>query len=331
MRAVKFIMVPVLLAGCTTVQRGPALTLAENGHAVAASGQATVVDFAASVDSAVELQLIDSVVTGQQAMAIDDPLNVGLLQSGRNLSDLVRLRGRALGALAGAYDALADEANDDAPAAMGAAVAKLTDSATAFATAAGLGAPAIALASGVINSLAKEAAASAQQRRLILASRQIAAATNLIADAIDKEAELYARVAASLGKDRQNFVATLMAKGIADPSPTVRDFVRRQGLEPLPVPPALAVPMAQSRCGFATGAPSGRPPTCMPPRSGRCGRSPPSMPSSRRSDRYASGISSWRSPSLPAGPNFTPKRARRRRRRSHDDPRRCLRGDPQGA
>lgn len=246
MRAVKFIMISILLAGCTTVQRGPALTLAENGHAVASQGQATVVDFAASVDGAVELQLIDGVVTGQQAMSIDDPLNVGLLQSGRNLSDLVRLRGRALGALAGAYDALADEANDDAPAAMGAAVAKLTDSATAFATAAGIGAPAIALASGVINSLAKEAAASAQQRRLILASRQIAAATSLIADAIDKEAALYAKVAASLGKDRQNFVATLMAKGVADPSPTVRDFVRRQGLEPLPVPPTLAVPMAQS-------------------------------------------------------------------------------------
>lgn len=244
MRAVVFAVVPALLTACTTVPRGPALTLAENGQAVANRGQSTVVDFATAVDGAVEFQLVDKAVSEGALQLPNELPNAQLLESGQRLSDLVRLRGRALGALSDAYGALAEEAKYDAPAALGDAVGKLTDSATAFASAAGVAGPVVAVASGVIKSLATEAAASAQKRRLIAASHQIAAATRLIADAIDKEAEIYAKVAASLGTDRQQFVQTLLDKGLADPAPTVQDFVTRQGLQPLQPPAALAVPVA---------------------------------------------------------------------------------------
>ena len=203
-----------------------------------------MVDFATAVDGAVEFQLVDKAITQRTLQLPTEELNSALLESGQRLSNLVRLRGRALGALSDAYGALGEEAKYDAPAALGDAVGKLTDSATAFAAAAGVAGPAVALASGVIKSLAKEAAASAQKRRLIAASHQIAAATRLIADAIDKEAGIYAKVAASLGADRQAFVQTLLDNKLADPAPTVQDFVTRQGLQPLSPPADIVVPVA---------------------------------------------------------------------------------------
>ena len=73
---------------------------------------------------------------------------------------------------------------------------------------------------------------------------QINAANKLVTAAIGKEAALYAKVAASLGLDRANFIKSLTAAKVLQPEDqdiVLRQFLKDQGLQPAASLPPAAV------------------------------------------------------------------------------------------
>jgi hypothetical protein len=204
-----------LLTSCSTVPREPAISLASAGQQVSTSAHASIAGLAATVDANAQLLLVENAISNQQVESMDDETNAALFKSSLRLSQLIQLRAQALAGLA------------------------------AFASLAGVGpASATMLATEIAKRAAVQGAASAQKARLIAASRQINAANKLITAAIGKEAALYAKVAASLGLDRANFIKALTAAKVLQPEDqdiVLRQFLKDQGLQPAASLPPAAV------------------------------------------------------------------------------------------
>lgn len=234
-----------LLTSCSTVPREPAISLASAGQQVSTSAHASIAGLAATVDANAQLLLVENAISNQQVESMDDETNAALFKSSLRLSQLIQLRAQALAGLAAAYRALEDDARYDEPGAVAPAVDALARQATAFASLAGVGpASATMLATEIAKRAAVQGAAAAQKARLIAASRQINAANKLVTAAIDKEAALYAKVAASLGLDRANFIKALTAAKVLQPEDqdiVLRQFLKDQGLQPAASLPPAAV------------------------------------------------------------------------------------------
>jgi hypothetical protein len=213
------------LAGCAAAPRAPAASLAAAGVAATGSFSAQVRDVATQLDAA---DASDAFAATWQYCANPNlpcapqvpPAAVS--ERRHQLANVVALRGRAIDALGTAYAALQAEAAYDGGADLGGAADAAVASVNSFATAAGklAGGPGGALLSepiaGLIGFGAGLVGEHRQRRRILAASRVIAAATRRLRDGMAQEARVFDTLADYLvGKRTAARVALFQARLIA--------------------------------------------------------------------------------------------------------------------
>jgi len=237
------IALPCLLSSCTSVPRGPALTLAN-------AGIATSTTFGTGVRStATQVQYVD--VTEAFVATYDYCANPARactpqLQSGamvklrQDLVNVILLRAKAIDALGGAYSALKTEAEYDARGDLVGAINSAIDGANNFSAAAlaiGGAAPAAALIGAPLKQISTLGAGLLadrnQRRRLLAASSTIAAATRRLRDALAVEAFVYDSLADYIEKSRTAAKIRMLDAGLVSNADALAPMAGNIGLKPV--------------------------------------------------------------------------------------------------
>lgn len=215
------------LASCVSAPRGPAATLANAGVSATSSFGSDVRKTSEALEYA---DLSDSFTTTWERCSSAPKFCKAEVKSNANyqkrhkLAAAILLRERALSGLGGAYAALKLEADYDAKADLAGATKKAIGGVNDFAgaiAAIGGAAPGVALISqpiaAVAGVIAGNFAEQAQRKRIIIASRQIGAATQRLRDAMEVEAFVFDSLAQYLeDNDRLTMAALLKAHLISN-------------------------------------------------------------------------------------------------------------------
>jgi len=237
------------MGGCTHVAREAATNLSHAGMQASSTLSADV-DARASrlrADRAAQdfvaayavMSRCPAVTYGMSADANCDAVSLAQARASNavnreisKFAEVMAARSRALQALGAAYAALGDEAAYDAPGELDKAIGPALDAVNAFGTAVGLG-PAPALAGEGVKLVGHALAASAQQRRLLRGSRQIALITGHMRLALVKERGLFGALDALLADLDHETRQTILKAGLLDeagPAATVKAIALGTGL-----------------------------------------------------------------------------------------------------
>tara|TARA_R110002051_G_scaffold41530_7_gene86150 strand:+ start:41723 stop:42463 length:741 start_codon:yes stop_codon:yes gene_type:complete len=154
--------------------------------------------------------------------------------SNQRLAAVILLRVKEIAELHAAYVAFQAEADYGARVELETALGELDGTVTSLSAAVaaftgGTAAPFLALAP-IAQRISGETAEAAQRRRLMQASVALREIDGRLVDALIAEASIFASLSETLATSRANFADTLLAAGITDPLPNLRDFLARNEL-----------------------------------------------------------------------------------------------------
>lgn len=233
----------IALSGCTSVPKGPALTLANAGIAATGAFGTEVRDTASQI---LYVDASDAFVATYDVCekpAICKPLVQSdvTFQDRQKLVDAILLRGRALDALGKAYGALKTEAEYDARGDLIGATNAAIDGVNTYAAAiAAIGgaAPAVSLIKEPLKGITGFAvgllADRNQRRRLVAGSEEIAKAATRLRDALKVEAFVYDSLAEYIQKNRTAARIRLVRAGIVSSSDALTPLTGNLGIKPAP-------------------------------------------------------------------------------------------------
>jgi hypothetical protein len=219
MKSMLPILVAAALTACASAPRGPAASLADAGIKTTNAFGTDVRTFGNQLASG---SANKAFATTWDVCANTDPKICQVSIEGAEvtadrllLAKAIHLRGRALDALGGAYEALKVEAKYDAGADLSNAVGDAVDSVNTYAAL--LGSPAVAAALGPIKQVAlvgtRAWADREQTRRLQSANAQIASITQALRQALAKEAAIFDSVGGAIAEERFYAQAAMLDAG----------------------------------------------------------------------------------------------------------------------
>lgn len=236
MKPVLPIILAAVLTACASTPRGPASSLADAGIKTTGAFGTDVRQMAnqlasgsASKAFATTWDLCGNPNPKLCTVQVEgDDVN----QDRIKLSKAIQLRGKALDALQGAYQALKVESQYDASADLSGAVDGAIDGVNAYAGL--LGSPLVDVASGPIKQVAllgTRAWADRQQtRRLLSANASIEAATLALRKALAKESEVFESVAGAIADERFLAQAAMLKAGLISGAEMLRPTSDELGL-----------------------------------------------------------------------------------------------------
>lgn len=263
LRSSAILVIPIaFLVGCAQAPRSEALKLAESGKAATGASATSMRELSSDVGLIVERNMVRfsvaSCPTQCAPRAVTDPI-VAAAEKDRKLANVVLLRAKAFQALGQAYDAFAAEARFEARQQTEAAISNLFTQVNGLGVALAAAGQSPLAALSLVGPLAQKAggvfAEQQQATRLKSASVKIRLANEQLKVALSEEKAIYTGVRADLEANKRNVVDALLAAGVADPVPPLKEFNASLGLgtpEKPPLPAAFA--LARTRSNYRTWA-----------------------------------------------------------------------------
>ena len=229
------ILAVAVLAGCASAPRGPAASLADAGirTTTAFGTDVRTLGNQLAAGSANKAFAATWDVCGNAKLVCEVKLEGSVVAEDRlRLAKAIMLRGRALDALLGAYEALRVESQYDAGADLSGAVGEAVDSVNAYAAL--LNSPAVNTALGPIKQIAvfgtRAWANREQTKRLQSANTSISNVTKALRLAMAKEAFIFDSVAEAIADERFLAQAAMLQAGLISGGEMLRPTSDELGL-----------------------------------------------------------------------------------------------------